>query len=121
MVEVTVVRSAGFRSDAAQAKQFLEKVHVDTDRRSDSELAISTTRPSSGFFCSIRPWKDSEVTIDYRIHVPRHSHLVIHHSGGSVPATGVTGDIDATDRRGDIILMVPDLATCSIDALQKQA
>ena len=33
--------------------------------------------------------------------------------------TGMTGDIEATSRRGDIVLMLPDLAKYSIDAHTK--
>jgi hypothetical protein len=56
---------------------------------------------------------------DYVIRVPRNSHLVVTHANGYVGITGVAGDIEANNRRGDIVLMLPDLARCDIDARTK--
>jgi hypothetical protein len=56
------------------------------------------------------------VKVEYRIHVPRNSNLSILRSKGFFSVTGITGDIDAADSRGDIVLMLPELSTYSIDA-----
>ena len=45
-VEITVIKSIDHEYESKQREQAakrLERVHVDTERRSDSELAISTT------------------------------------------------------------------------------
>ena len=119
-VEITVVKSMGYDSEpATEAAQHLEGVHVVTERRSDTELAISTTRGACPSRFTHPLGKCRDVKVEYRIRAPRNSHLVISHSGGFVSVTGVTGNIEATNTRGDIVLMVPDLTVYSIDAHTK--
>jgi len=90
---------------------------VVTDRKSDTELEIATTSPSAGFFGHLL-LKGHDVALEYRIRAPRNSHLEINHAG-YISVAGMTGDINATDRRGDIVLMLPDLAAYTIDAHTK--
>jgi hypothetical protein len=117
-VEVTVVKSLGFVSEPEQrSNQRLDGVHVVTDRKSDTELEIATTSPSPGFFGHLL-LKGHDVALEYRIRAPRNSHLEINHAG-YISVAGMTGDINATDRRGDIVLMLPDLAAYTIDAHTK--
>jgi len=117
-VEVTVIKSLGFVSEPAdRTKQQLDAVRVVTERKSGTELAISTTAPPPGFLGHLH-LKRYDVAVEYRIRVPRNSNLVISHAG-YISVTGTTGNIDATDRRGDIVLMLPDLAAYSIDAHTK--
>ena len=52
---------------------------------------------------------------DYEIHVPRDSRLAIRHGSGFEQVRGVTGDIQASASRGDILLWLP-LGSYSIDA-----
>jgi len=59
------------------------------------------------------------VTVEYLIHAPRESRLVIHHGGGYVFVDNVSGDIDATSRHGDIMLLLPGPGPYSIDAKSK--
>src|SRR5580700_4386336 len=115
-VELTVDKSLDFNSEPGQkATQHLDGVHVAAERGSGTELIISTSRPASRSFA--HPLREgSDVTLEYHIRAPRSSHLVINHAGGDVSLTGMTGDIEATSRRGDIVLMLPDLAAYSIDA-----
>jgi hypothetical protein len=61
----------------------------------------------------------SSLAIEYEIQVPRDSSLAIHHRVGYVSVSGVTGDIDATCRRGDLVLWLPEKASYSIDARSK--
>jgi hypothetical protein len=51
--------------------------------------------------------------------VPRDSHLVIHHGGGNILIGNVAGNIEATNREGDIVLMLPTPGPYSIDAKSK--
>jgi len=118
VVEVTVVRSLGYVSETDSVeKQRLDSVHVVTERKSDTELTILTKAPPPGFLGHLH-LKGHDVAVEYRIRVPRNSNLVIHHAG-YVAVTRVTGNIDATDGCGDILLMLPDLAAYSIDAHTK--
>jgi hypothetical protein len=104
-VAITVTKSLppGYeRNHPEKAKQRLESVRIVGERKSGAELAISTSKNNLG--------------IDYEIQVPSSSNLAIHHRVGFVSVSGVTGDIDATCRRGDLVLWLPENASYSIDA-----
>jgi hypothetical protein len=103
----------------AQAAQRLEGVRIVAERRSDTELAISTTLPSKGDFSPLPSKATGGVTVEYQIHAPRESRLVIHHGGGYVFVGDMTGEIEATSRHGDIMLMLPGPGPYSIDAKSK--
>ena len=113
-VEVTVIKSMPFDyapKHPDQAAQHLEAVNIDMERRSDTELAIVTTLPARKHrYADILPAKTSgSVRLEYLIHVPRNSRLAIHHGAGTVTVNDVTGDIDATVGRGDIMVWLsPD-------------
>ena len=92
-----------------QAAQCLEGVRIGTERRSDTELEISTAH--AGRKCG--------VLVELQIRVPRNSRLNIHHGAGYVMVSRVTGAIEASSRSGDIVLMLPDPGSYSIDAKSK--
>lgn len=108
-VEVTVIKSMPYdykpkrRGTAAES---LGGVRIVTQRKSDTELVISTSKSTGG------------VRVEYEIHVPRNSGLAIHHGTGSVSVHGVAGDIEAIAGRGDIMLWLPP-GSYSIDAKTK--
>ena len=119
-VEITVVKSMGYDTEpAAQATQHLDGVKVVTGHPSGTELEITTSKGA----CPHRVFhpldKCRDVTVEYHIRAPRNSNLVIHQTGGYVSVMGMIGNIDATNGRGDIVLMLPDLAKYSIEARTK--
>ncbi len=129
-VEITVTKSTN-RFYEPERKEKSEKhfneVRVVAERRSDKELAISTTLPvRHGFPSSILPSrriivtmsKTSKrgVTVEYTVHVPRDSRLVVHQDNGYVWVSDVTGDIEVDSHTGDMIVMLPDPGPYSIDA-----
>jgi hypothetical protein len=108
-VEITVTKSTQKYYESKQREKAatkLEPVRVSTERRSDTELAISTI-------------KRGGVSVDYEIRVPRDSRLEIRHGTGQIIVANVTGDINATGQRGDILLMLPNSGVYSIDARTK--
>jgi hypothetical protein len=129
-VEITVTKSTNRFYQPEQkekAGQRFEQVRVATERRSDKELAISTKLPARhGFPSDILPSghiivtmpKTSQrgVTVEYTVHVPRNSRVVIHHDNGYVWVSDVTGDIEVDSHTGDMIVMLPDPGPYSIDA-----
>jgi hypothetical protein len=129
-VEITVTKSTDRFYQPEQkekADQGFEQVRVVTERRSDKELAISTMLPARhGFPRSILPSrriivtmpKTSKrgVTVEYTVHVPRDSRVVVHHDNGYVWVSDVTGDIEVDSHTGDMIVMLPDPGPYSIDA-----
>ena len=117
-VEVTVRKSLGpdyTPSQQADAVQHLERVRITTDHRSDTNMVISTVLSPGGLF---PPWPHKTaagVLIDYDLHVPRGVQLTIHGSG-YIEVSDVSGNIEATSRSGDIVLMLPGAGPYSIDA-----
>lgn len=120
-VELTVVKTPDELyavKDQATASKRVENVKVTAERKSDSELDISTT--VSHFRRWTHPFGPmGRVTMEYRIRVPRDSKLVIHHEDGQVIVSNITADIEATGRRGDIVLLLPETEKYSIDAKSK--
>ena len=123
-VEITSVKSMPFSyklKEPDEAKKHLESVQIVTERKSATELLISTVLPArAGFFRPPLPRKTKgDVRIDYEIHVPRDSNLVIHHGTGGVFVEDMTEDIEATGGRGDILLMLPGTGLYTFDAKSK--
>jgi hypothetical protein len=120
-VELTITKTTDrFYKPAQQeeAKRRLDLIKVVTERRSETELSISTSRTSRGGTWSppLPPTTKAGVTVDYQIHVPRDSRLVIHHDTGYVAVSGVAGDIEVRSHTGDMIVMLPTPGQYSIDA-----
>ena len=110
-VEITTIKSS-------RRAKCLDDVHVVTDRRSVTELAISTTVPSSSFFARLFG-RTCGAKVEQHIQAPRDSRLVIHHGAGFLMVSRISGEIEASSRSGDIVLMLPDPGPYSIDAKSK--
>ncbi|HEY4087754.1 MAG TPA: hypothetical protein VGM43_17565 [Bryobacteraceae bacterium] len=95
------------------------KARLTTSHPSASELVIQTELTRHPNLAKRVAHVGIHADADYVIRVPRNSHLVVTHANGYLGITGVAGDIEAQDRRGDIVLMLPDLAKCDIDARTK--
>jgi len=129
-VEVTVTKSTNRFLQPEQrdlAVQAFDQIHVVTERRSDKELAISTTipvrhrfpfsiLPSRGFIVTMPKTSQRGITLEYTVHVPRDSRVVIHHDHGYVWVSDVRGDIEVDSHTGDMIVMLPDPGPYSVDA-----
>jgi hypothetical protein len=105
-VEIAVIKSTDrFYQPSRQQRAELPfaQVSVSAERRSDKELAISTKAKRG-------------VTVEYRVHVPRDSRLVVHHDHGYVWVSDVTGDLDVRSHTGDMIVALPDPGPYQIDA-----
>jgi hypothetical protein len=120
-VEVTITKSTDrFYKPAQQeeAKRRLERIRVVTERRTGTELSITTVLAARHGTWSppLKPTTKAGVTVDCWIHVPRDSRLVIHHDTGYLWVSDVTGDIEARSHTGDMILMLATPGQYSIDA-----
>ncbi len=110
-VEVTIVKSMPYeykRKHPEEVSKQLDGVGVVTERKSASEVTISTVRHGRA--------NTDAVIIEYEIHVPRDSKLTIHRATGAVFVLGLTSDIEVECRRGDIQVMLRDTSGYSIDA-----
>jgi hypothetical protein len=120
-VEITVIKTPDDLYDAkhgAEATKRAERVKVTAERRSDTDLDISTAvLHHSRWPHPFAP--RGGVDVEYRIHVPSNSKLVIHHGRGTVLVNNVTSDIEASGHSGDIVLLLPQTEEYSIDAKTK--
>jgi hypothetical protein len=113
-VEIMVTKFMPFDYEPAHpehATERLEAIRVVAERRSPTELAISTNVPTGRTVFS--PWRhptNGDVMLEYEIYVPRNSKLAIQHGVGTVSVRGVTGDIQATCHRGISSYGFPALA-----------
>ena len=119
--EITITKSTDryYRPDQEnEAKKKLDQIRVEIKHPSDTDLEITTTRaPRHGTWAPPLPEKTmAGITVDYQIHVPRNSHLMIHHDKGYVWVADITGEIEAESHSGDMTLMLPVPAVYSIDA-----
>jgi hypothetical protein len=117
-VEVTLMKALSY-GFSKEDQQRLERVHVATDRHSDSELSISTSAPSAKWFVHPFGGKGGGVALEYWIRVPRSSRLVIKHGVGMVSVSNVMGDIDASGGRGDLLVGLPGPGPYAVDAKAK--
>ena len=129
-VEITVAKTTDRFYEPerkVKAERHFEEVQVVAERRSDKELAISTSLPvRHNLVSSILPSKrivltmpvhsHRGITVEYTVHVPRDSRLVVHHDNGYVWVSDVTEDIEVHSHTGDMIVMLPDPGPYSIDA-----
>jgi hypothetical protein len=129
-VEITVAKSTNrflTPDRKEEAGKRFDRIHVVTERRSDKELAISTTLPARhNLISSVLPSRrivvtmpkhsHEGVTVEYTVHVPRDSRVIIRQDNGYVWVSDVTGDIQVESHTGDMIVMLPDPGSYSIDA-----
>jgi hypothetical protein len=123
-VEITFTKSRPLRFGESPSpdrdKSRLESIQLKTERKSATELAITTTlKPRRHSWTPpFGATTTNDVLADYDIHVPRDSKLLIKHGSGLVQVRWVTGDIQASARRGDLLLWLPQ-GPYSIDAVTK--
>jgi hypothetical protein len=124
-VEVTVTKTTNRFYEPGQkeeANRRFEQIHVATERRSEKEVVISTTYPVRKHLYSpmgrvlIRRPDQLGVAVDYKILVPRDTRLIVHQDHGYVWVNDLTQDIDVSSHAGDMIVMLPDTGSYSIDA-----
>jgi len=124
VVELNVTRFLPFEyaiGQAQRAKQELDAVKVTAEQKTPGDLDIVTTASAHLALWWPPTWGPNRnpVRLEYHVHVPRASRIEIHHGIGLVSVSGVTGDIDATCRRGDIVLWLPESGNYAIDAKNK--
>jgi hypothetical protein len=118
LVQVTLTRFDYADATDKREKDKLERITVKTEKHSGNELVITTTLPHRNYFVrKVRGATDSDM--NYRIMVPRDSHLIVHHGNGDVMVYDVGGDIDATAGVGAIVVQLDDPAQYAIDARSK--
>jgi hypothetical protein len=115
-VEITVIKTLPYDADKSKSDKDLKAVKVATDRKSDNELVISTMIATHDSLLSSVAKTKTDVQLEYQIHAPRDSELLIHHGDGSVIVNNIIGNIDANSNRGDIVVMIPDPESRLVDA-----
>ena len=69
-----------------------------------------------GVFGGGQNGRTADFGLEYRIMAPRSARLIVEHEAGDVNVEGVTGDIEAKVRQGQITLHLPEGAKYSLDA-----
>jgi hypothetical protein len=120
-VEVTVIKTLPYDSKESKSSKDLNAVKVATERKSDQEVVISTTVAShGGWLSSIAKTKTkTDVWVEYHIRAPRDSKLMVRHDRGTVQVNNMAAAIDADSGGGDMIVILPDPGTRSVDARTK--
>ena len=118
-VEITVIKTLPYDSKESKSSKDLDSVKVATERKSDKEVVISTTVAShGGWLSSLRKTK-TDVWVEYHIRAPRDSRLVVRHDRGTVQVNNMAAGIDADSGGGDMVVILPDPGTRSVDARTK--
>jgi hypothetical protein len=119
-VEVTVIKSSKrlyTEKESDDVRKRLDLIAVKVERKSASDLTITTSLPHRSLH---RPNRGlSDVLLEYQIHIPMDSRLVVRHGTGTAVMSNVTGDVDAHVSTGDIVLLVPSPDEYAIDAKSK--
>jgi hypothetical protein len=106
-VEVTTLESA-------ETDKQLEGVRISTERKGD-EIVVTTMFPKHPAL--VRPFRGfSDSHLEYRIKAPRNARLTIDHNIGEVHIFGISGDVHATSKMGQITVQLPEEGRYAIDA-----
>jgi hypothetical protein len=112
-IELTTIRSskkAYKEAEIARAYEELERIAINPVKEKD-RFTISTEVERNRFGRG-----PGNVQVVYRIKVPFHCNLQIHHEIGQVKVKGVAGHMDVTTRVGEIQLRLPTDAPYAVDA-----
>jgi len=120
-VELTVNKSTQkhyLPKDLAKGMKELERVKVAMERVGESSmLVINTTYPSRTPMRMMRG--KTNLRLEYTIRIPRTSRLMVKHDIGEVVIANVDGDIEATNRIGELRLDLPEANQYAVDARVK--
>jgi hypothetical protein len=112
-VEVTV-RKATQRAyapeDLPAALERLDRIQIRLSKDAPDQLTLSSVFPSHA---------KSKLDLSYTVRVPKESDLQIRHEVGDVEIVQVGGNIEATNRIGEIHLNVPEGVSYALDARAK--
>jgi hypothetical protein len=118
-VEITTIKSTKAAIGAGElekARQTLDKVSVSAEQHGD-ELVVTTTFPRHRPFRLPYPLSGKTgFNLEYRIKAPASARIVADHTLGEVNIYGVTGDIQVTVAKGQILLHLPEEQKYSIQA-----
>jgi hypothetical protein len=104
--------------DLAKGIKELERVKIQMERVAESSLlVIKTSFPSRTPTRLMRGKTNTQ--LDYSIKIPRTCRLMIKHDIGEVLISNIDGDIEATNRIGEISLQLPETNQYSVDAKVK--
>jgi hypothetical protein len=116
-VEITLTKSPDelYGAKDEGATRLADNAKVTVNRRSEGELEISTS--VAHFSRWLHPLSQAgDLMMEYRIRAPRNTKLVIHHKDGTVLISNMLGDIEATGRSGDLVVLLPEGGKYGIDA-----
>jgi hypothetical protein len=117
-LQITIVKSTKHYFDQAKRDEGLHQldaVHTSISRNGDETVLWTEYQRRAGTLTPPLPGAiDFDLT--YQIRVPRGAKVNIQHHSGEIHLENLTGDIHATDGKGEIMVYLPDDASYSIDA-----
>lgn len=94
-------------NDLAKGLKELERVKVAMERVGESSMLVIHTTYASR--TPTRLWRGkTNLQLEYTIRIPRTSRLMVKHDIGEVSISNVDGDIEATNRIGELRLDLPE-------------
>lgn len=117
-IEVVVSRKTQKEYDPAgiaRAEEMLRRVVVDIEQPQPDHIVIATHFPDRNLLT--RPLRGkTNLDLTYEVRIPRNSALWVKHDIGDVRIDGISGDVNATCRVGDINVNLPADVAYDIDA-----
>jgi hypothetical protein len=97
----------------------LDKIVVSIQTTSDNYVVVRTEFPAHSAFGPPARAK-SKVNLQYTIHVPRQTRIIVRHESGEVKVHDVAANVDVIARSGGIQLDLPESERFIIDAHARQ-
>jgi hypothetical protein len=116
-VQITTIRSTQQSyadEDLAAAEKDLSEIAITAVKQGEDRLKISTDFPSRSTTRLLRSRTSTD--LKYVIKAPAQAKIVVHHDIGQVNLVNFRGDIEVTNRIGEIGLRLPDPQAYSVDA-----
>lgn len=116
-IEIVITKSTQRRYAVGELDRVLaalDRIVVSTEQRTADHLLVKTAFPSRIAMHAMSG--RSNVHLRYSIHVPRNTRLVVRHEMGELKVRDVTANMLLSNRKGDIVLSLPENERYAIDA-----
>jgi hypothetical protein len=115
-VEITTIKSKHVYETEERDTSGLDRVQITAERRGN-DFVITTSFPRYDVFPPPLPFRGTgNPDVEYRIHAPRNSSVIVDHNTGEVHLDNFCCDIRVTVLKGGITLRLPENNTYAIDA-----
>jgi hypothetical protein len=115
-VEITTTKSKHIYATRERETAGLDRIQI-TAARVGNEIVVTTDAPHYDVFPPPLPFRGGRhFELEYRIHAPRNTSVIVDHEAGGVHIENIAGDIRVKVLKGQIDLRLPEDSTYTIDA-----